>query len=504
VGVIKKQSIKASILTYIGFCLGAVNLFVLYANFFTPEQLGLTQVFVAIATPLIALSGLGMIPLVHKFFPYYKAHLTPEQRDLFQLTVIVAIVGFSIVMLLVFLNQDFIYRKFGKSPLLVDYFYLMPILASGMLCFSLLASFVNNLKFTVYTAFCNQILFRVLVMAGVIMVAISWISFEWYMYLFSSLYWLISIVLIWKLWKEKALVFPGKWSRLTKRLKNSLIQFAGFYAFVRIFGSLSLFVDVIAVAGLQGLAQTAYFTVAIYFISVIAVPQKALINISIPVISDAWRRNDLKEIQTIYQKSSTVLLIVGGVLFLLFWWNMGEFLSFMPENYAVVAKVFLILGIAQLIDMVSGVNVQVLANSKKYWKVNVISNALLVLVLIPLNLFLINAYGIVGAAYARLIGLGLFNLFRGYYLYWHEGLRPFSKRILWLIALISVNVIAAYFVNAQLDVRDMGLLQTTLLICLKSTAFLLINLPLIYHLKLSMDINQMIDQGLVKIKLKRE
>ena len=48
-GVIKRQGIKNTIATYIGFVIGFVNLIIIQPNFLSKEELGLTRVLYSFA-----------------------------------------------------------------------------------------------------------------------------------------------------------------------------------------------------------------------------------------------------------------------------------------------------------------------------------------------------------------------------------------------------------------------------------------------------------------------
>jgi O-antigen/teichoic acid export membrane protein len=70
---IRRQSIISSFVVYFGFALGFLNTY-LFAREggFSPEQYGLTGIFVAIANVMFAFANLGMQAYIHKFYPYYN------------------------------------------------------------------------------------------------------------------------------------------------------------------------------------------------------------------------------------------------------------------------------------------------------------------------------------------------------------------------------------------------------------------------------------------------
>ena len=75
---IRRQSIISSGVVYIGFVVGLLNIyFFTKQDLFLSSQYGLTTIFIAIATLMMAFSTLAMPSYIFKFYPYYKDNLPP-------------------------------------------------------------------------------------------------------------------------------------------------------------------------------------------------------------------------------------------------------------------------------------------------------------------------------------------------------------------------------------------------------------------------------------------
>jgi hypothetical protein len=78
---IRKQSIQSSIIVYFGFLVGAFNMYFYSRNgSFTTDQFGLTRLFIDFAQNIFAFASLGTIPVLYKFFPYYKDNLSDKKN----------------------------------------------------------------------------------------------------------------------------------------------------------------------------------------------------------------------------------------------------------------------------------------------------------------------------------------------------------------------------------------------------------------------------------------
>ncbi|MEJ7679546.1 MAG: hypothetical protein WKG06_17135 [Segetibacter sp.] len=81
--VIQKQSIQSSIVIMIGFAIGAINInFNCNLKFLPLNSYGLTRIITDAGITLASMCTLGSIPVINKFFPFYKSYLKPKQNDL--------------------------------------------------------------------------------------------------------------------------------------------------------------------------------------------------------------------------------------------------------------------------------------------------------------------------------------------------------------------------------------------------------------------------------------
>ena len=99
-GNIRRQSIISSVVIYIGFAIGILNIYLFTRqglspdDHFTDAQFGLYNAFIAIATTMMAFANLAMPSYIYKFFPYYKDHLPPKKNDLITWALVVSSIGY--------------------------------------------------------------------------------------------------------------------------------------------------------------------------------------------------------------------------------------------------------------------------------------------------------------------------------------------------------------------------------------------------------------------------
>jgi O-antigen/teichoic acid export membrane protein len=109
-GVIIRQSFKASISNYIGVVLGFISLIFLFPLFFTPKELGAYRLFIELGGVLSAFALMGTNSSINRFFPYFKTNDQKHHGFFFWAFTIPAI-GFILLMIFfLFFGQSFFFN----------------------------------------------------------------------------------------------------------------------------------------------------------------------------------------------------------------------------------------------------------------------------------------------------------------------------------------------------------------------------------------------------------
>lgn len=498
-GIIQRQSTKSSVLIFTGFLIGALNLLVLMPAYLTQAQTGITRAMMDISLTLATLSTLGSMPVIYKFSPFYQDYLKKNENDLPFITALVSITGFLLILLTGFLFQDFIIRKLGKSPEFAAFFYTVYPFTFLMLFFMWLEAFAWAAKKAVISNFLKETLVRAITTLLIGLFALQLVSLRTFLHLFSGVYLLPVIILLWVLIKKGNWKFnirrPGK---VTLRLGKKMLAFGLF-----VFGAQALNViartsDTIFAIGMEGLPQAAVFTTGAYFAAFMDIPQRSITSISIPVLAEAWKAKDIQKIGSIYRKSVANLLVVGAGLYALIMLNMPDLVNFLnvlgkkhAADYSLISSVFLFMGLARVIDLGTGINAQIILTSN-FWRFDFLTNVLYTLLSLPLNYLLIKEFGITGLAYANLISLTLYNLSRYIFLWKKFGLQPYNLSNLYTVLAATAAFALSYFLQLQLH----WILNMTI----QSAVFIIVFVLLIYKLNTAPELTAMADTALQKFR----
>jgi O-antigen/teichoic acid export membrane protein len=438
---IRRQSIISSIVIYIGFAIGLLNIYLFTKQgLFTDPQFGLYNAFIAIAMTMMAFANLAMPSYIYKFFPYYKDHLSPKKNDMITWALVVSSIGYSLVVAAGIIFKDFVVRKYIEhSPEIVIYYDWIFVLGYGLMIYTVLEAFSWNFHKSVFTNFLREVQWR-LFTTIIILLFLSGVirDYDLFIKLFSFTYPGIAIILFLYLVFTKKIHFTFKVSKVTRRLFKSVWRFCSFLYIATLIFNISLVFDSLVIGAVltDALAKLAVYSLAQNIANVIQAPQRGIISASVAHLSKAWKDKQVGTIQKIYLRSSINQLVFSCGLYVLLVINFVDAVNtfHLKESYLNGFYVFLLLGATKIVDMGTGVNSQIIATST-FWRFEVISGIILLVIMLPLNYAFTKEYDIVGTATAGLISMTVYNLIRIIFLWKKFNLFPFSLQSLYTLLL---------------------------------------------------------------------
>jgi O-antigen/teichoic acid export membrane protein len=279
-------------------------------------------------------------------------------------------------------------------------------------------------------------------------------------------------------------VKPGPFT-VDEKKEMRQVSIVGFVEIISYF--IVLFIDVLMLKRLMNDEAVGIYATMFYFGAVVSVPLKALVRIAHPIISESFTNNDFENIQKIYSKSSNVLFLLGTLVFLLVWGNRYSIENFLDPVYAKGIWVIFFIGLANLVEVMSSVNYQIIAITP-YFRFNLYMGALTIVLLVVTNYFFINLYGLVGVAIGSLVSMVLVNIARHVFLVRKYQLSPFSWSTLKILILglvvFGLSEVIPNWENLYFNAAIKTILITVIFV------------PAAYLLKCSEDFNLVVDKYL--------
>lgn len=483
---IRRQSIISSIVIYIGFAVGLLNTyFFTKEGLFTAAEYGLTSIFIAIATMMMAFASLAMPSYIFKFYHYYNDHLPVRKNDMITWALLVSSTGFILVMIAGWVFKDLVIRKFGEhSPQLLTYYYWIFPLGFGLTIYTILEAYTWSLHKPVLTSFLKEVVWRLFTTILIVLFALDLIrDFDLFIKLYSFSFPFIAIALFLYLVITKKIHFTFRISKVSRRYFRKILSLCLFMYSGALVFTISQVFDSIVIAAIlpNGLEKAGIFGLAQIMTSVIQVPQRSIVAASISHLAKGWKDKNKELLQKIYQRSSLNLLIFAIALFLLIALNYTEaILVFnLKKDFLLGFNAFLFLGLTRIIDMGTGVNSQIITTST-HWRFELISGGILLAVMLPLTIVFTRLYDIMGPAIASLVSVTIYNAIRVIFLWRKFGLIPFTRQSFYTLVLGAVSYTACYYAFQSIN----GFTG----IILRSLAFVLLYMGAIIYFRLSPDV----------------
>ena len=450
-GIVARQSILSTILLYAGAIIGYINILYFFPRFLSTDQIGTVRTIQDMAALFVPIAQFGLTQSLIRFFP--KLGLAESKRSGFlSLILLLGVVGYAIFYLLFQVFSSSIESYFSTNAAeIVTYFPIVLGITFLLLIYNLLVAYCQSLLNIVAPNFIKDVLFRVVIAALLLMYFYDVVNFDELMKLLLAAYGLMTLSILSFLAGRGELKLSLDFSFLSGPILRQML----IYALFSLFGASGMLIigkiDSMMVTGMLGTSLNGVYTTVFYIAVVIELPKRAINQISLPLVSRAFEKDDINSIRTLYKQTSINQLIVGTLLFLGIWINMDNIFALMPngEQFEVGKWVVLFIGLGRIMDMMAGINSEIIVMSR-YYKFNMVLLGLLAISTILLNLWLIPIYGINGAAIGSATALVLFNLAKFIFLKWKYNIQPLSVSTLIVLILGAVG----YFVSELIPQLD--------------------------------------------------
>lgn len=495
-GNIRKQTIISSLLIYLGFLIGALNIYMytrIGAGSFSPEQYALTRVFFDFSQIMLAFGSLGLIPVIYKFYPYYSDNLERNKIDMMSWALLISLLGIVLVLLVGHYGKPIFVRKYTeKSPLLIDYYFWLFPCFIGLVLFSITESLSWALHKSVLSNFLKETLMRIITTVLIFLFFFGLISFDVFIYLFSLQYIVIFIVLLVYLIRSGNLHFTFRISRVSKKFWKKMLSMQMLTLGGTSIVAVAATIDTLIIASVKGLATAGVFVYAQYAANLIQVPQRSITAISAGVLSRAWKDKNYAEINRIYSRSCINLLLMSLFIFGNLWLNIVPAMQVfkIQEEYSAGLGVVFVLGMVRIIDAGTGLNAMVI-NTSTFWRFDFYSGVVLLAFRLPLTYYLIKTYGIIGSAFAELTAYTVYNFIRFEFLRRKFNMQPFTSKTLYSILLAVAAYGVCYFL-----LKDVG---GFLGLILRGVIFSVLMIAGIFYWKLTPDAGQLYEVFLKRV-----
>ncbi|MDR1459549.1 MAG: oligosaccharide flippase family protein [Bacteroidales bacterium] len=490
-GVIIRQSIKSTIVNYIGTFIGFLTTFFISTKFLTAEEIGLTRIILEAALLLSVIALLGMPSSGVKFFPYFKSD-DKKHNGFFFYLVAIGFLGTIIVFVIALLLRNNIISFFSKeAALFVDYFYLIFPLAFFLTYLYIFEIYSSVLMRIVVPRFVREIIIRILTVAIFLLYAFKFITLPWMIYLYVIAYGIAALIDLIYIARIGSISLEHDVSYVRKPLRKYIFRFTGYMVLATIGAGIVARIDIFMISAISGLSYTGIYSIAFFMANIIEIPSRSIGSISMPLLSSHIKEKKMVLARNLLKKASLNQFLIGSFIFILLWINIDNVFAVLPSGdiYAQGKWVVFFLGLTRLADLIGNFSFSVLSISKYYYftlffifflsGITILSNKLLIPVL-----------GITGASIATFFSIFLYYAIIIFLVQWKLKINPFSKgqvKVLVLTgSILLLNSFIPAFGNPYIDAVGRSFLWEGLFIFI------------MYFWNISSDVNSLVRTSIAK------
>jgi len=480
-GIVLKQSLRNTAITYFGFLIGAINTLFLYTYILDSKYYGLVTFILATGAILMPLMAFGTHNTLVRFYNAQSKERSSGFLTLMLLSPLLVLIPMG---LFTYLFTDAIGEFFSReNPLVKDYVWYVFLVGFAMAYFEVFYAWTKVQLKSVFGNFMKEVFARLGVLVLLVAHYFEIISLDVFLKSLVGVYLLRTLVMKLYAYSVHNMTLNFKFPKESKEiLTYSLLIILGGSAAV-----LLLEIDKFMINQFIAIENVAFYGVAIYIATVIIVPSRAMHQITYPLTAKLLSEGNLFELENLYKKSSLTLFIASGILFLLIILNLEDLYQLLPEDYRNGFSIVFLIGLAKVFDSLLG-NINSILYNSKYYKTILLLGVLLALTTILLNLWLIPQLGIEGAALASFVAIFLFNCIKMAVVKVKFGFLPFGKGTFKIFA----TLLLMGFLFWQLGFSFHPIIN----ILLKSAIMLVMYLGILYRLNISKDVSELISKFL--------
>ncbi len=442
-GIVVNQSIKNTLVTYLGFAIGAINVLFLFTKFVSPEYYGLITYILSSANILMPLMAFGVHNTIVKFYSSFKTRKSQNAfLSLMLLLPLMVVVPATIFGCFCFeAISNFLANE---NSIVKDYTWYLFVAAIAFAYFEIFYAWSKIQLHSVFGNFMKEVFHRICTTLLLVGLYLDFLNVEQLIVGIIMVYMARMVIMMLYAFSLRLPVF--KWVRI-----NNIKPILKYTSLIIIAGSVAnviLEIDKFMIGQYVAIENVAYYGVAIYIASVIGVPSRSMHQITYPLTARLLNKRNMVDLKILYQKSSLSLFIVSGFIFLIIILNINQLYHLIPEEYTGGVLVVFVIGLVKLFDNVLGNNNSILFNSD-YYRVVLLLGVILAVSTILLNAFFIPEFGINGAAYATCIAIFLYNTIKVLFVYVKFKMLPFTISSLKTVILICISGLSFYFWDFQ-------------------------------------------------------
>ncbi len=492
-GIVFRQSAKNSIVVLLGAFLGAIVIW-LSPKYLSKPELGFSRNLTnnAVAFSQILLLGLNstLIVYIHRF-----ANDLNKRRLLLTWCLLLPIIISLFFTVIYFVLRTWILSHFQVKdlPFMERYFAWLPLYTVLFLYMTILEQYLNSQMKVAISGFMREVVVRIANIILILLFGFGYVSFSHFIIGSILIYLLPVLTFLVLSMRTKDFGLSFKFNTYTKSEYKEIVHFSWYHFLLFFSVYLMSYMDALTLPlyDHNGFSSVALYTTAVFFVSFLQLPLKAMVPASFPGLARAFADDDMPKARDIFNRASINVLIPSLAIAVLIGCNLQNITLVIKNGYGEIVPVFAILFIGNIVNIATGMNDQVLSIAN-YYKFNFYLSLFLIATLYFMIRLLVPKYGIYGAAWSTTTILMVFNILKYFFVWKKLDMQPFSKKTVLAFIAALPALAGGYLFPHLFDQTHHVYVHTFLDATIRSTVIVVIYMLMLLWLKPSPDLEEYI------------
>lgn len=400
-GIVIRQSIKGTVINYLGAFLGFLTTFFVQTRFLRSEEIGLLSVLYEAAMMIAALAMLGTNSSAVRFFPFFKDKDKNNNGFFFYLMFFPFVGSLIFIPLYIFLHTPISHYFARNSALFVDYYDWVIPLILFVLYWIVFECYASLLLRIAIPKFIREIGLRVMLLALYLLYGFHWIGLNGLITGYVAVYGVAALCCFWYVSTIGPVSLKHTYAQVDKPLRWQFAKYTAYLVIGAIGGGIVGRLDLFMVSAKLGLDYAGVYRIAFYIVSIIGIPTQSISAVTAPLASELLAKEDFAKANALYQKVALHQFIAGTFLFLFIWINIDNIFSIIPNGdvYRAGKWVVFFMALAKIIEITLAFGGNIISYSRYYYW-GLYFTFFITLITILTNNWLIPIWGVAGAAIA--------------------------------------------------------------------------------------------------------
>ena len=403
-GIVIRQSIKGTIINYIGAFIGFLTTFFIQTRFLRADEIGLLSVIYEAGMMFAALAMLGTNSSAVRFFPYFKDE-KKKHNGFFFYMLFLPFIGLLIFIPLYLILHTPINDYFSKnSALFINYYYWIIPLILFLLYWIVFECYASLLLKIAIPKFIREVVLRVLLLIIYLLYGLNIIGIDGLVGCYIGVYGIGALCCFYYISRIGTVSLRHDYSYVERPLRKQVFKYTAYLVIGALSGGIVGRLDLFMVSAQLGLDYAGIYRIAFYIVAVIGIPSQSISTIASSLAADLLAKENFIEANELYKKVALHQFIAGSLVFLFIWINIDNIFSIIPngEVYEIGKWVVFYMALAKIIEITLSFGGSLISFSRYYYWGLYFTFFITGITILGNNL-LIPIWGVTGAALATAI-----------------------------------------------------------------------------------------------------